>query len=187
MKNELQDGRVGIRRFQPDDVAPLHAAARESINELCHWMVWCHPDYSCDDARAFIGKCLTEWDQGTRYSFAIYGQRGGELLGSVGLSGVDRTHRFANLGYWVRTPRTGKGVGAAAARLAARFAFQELGLNRLELIIPTGNRASIRMAEKLGAHFDGILKKRLMLRGKPCDALAYSLLAEEFNAHHCSI
>jgi RimJ/RimL family protein N-acetyltransferase len=188
MKNCFQDGRVGIRRFQADDAAPLYAAARESIQELCHWMVWCHPDYSLDDARTFIGKCLADSEQGTRYSFAIYSQEGGAgLLGSVGLSRVDRTHRLANLGYWVRTPQTGKGVGAAAARLAARFAFEELGLNRLEIIIPVGNRACIRIAEKLEAHFEGLLKKRLMLHGKPCDALGYSLLAEEFNAHQSSI
>jgi len=103
------------------------------------------------------------------------------------LSGVNRTHRFANLGYWVRTPQSSKGVGAAAARLAARFAFEELGLNRLEFIIPAGNRASIRIAEKLGVRFEGILRKRLVLRGKPSDALSYSLLAEEFKTQHLHI
>jgi RimJ/RimL family protein N-acetyltransferase len=146
-------------------------------------MVWCHPNYSCDDARAFIGKSVVDWDQGTRYSFAICSQESGELLGSVGLSGLHRTHRFANLGYWVRTSRTGKGVGAAAARLAARFAFEQLGLNRLELIIPVENQGSIRVAEKLGAHREGLLRRRLVLRGKPHDALSFSLVAEEFNAH----
>jgi ribosomal-protein-serine acetyltransferase len=180
----LQDKSVTIRRFQADDAVPLYAAARESIRELCHWMVWCHPNYNCDDARAFIEKCLTDWDQGSRYSFAVCSQEGGELLGSVGLSGLDRTHRFANLGYWVRASRTGKGIGAAAARLAAGFAFDELGLNRVEFIIPVGNLASIGVAEKVGAEREGILRRRLMLGGKPHDALSYSLVAKELNAHH---
>lgn len=145
-------------------------------------MVWCHPGYSCDDAREFIGKCLAEWEQGTRYGFAICDQKGRELLGSVGLSRLDHTHRLANLGYWVRTRRTGKGVGGAAARLAVRFAFQEIGLNRVEIIIPVGNLSSVGVAEKLGARSEGILRKRLMLGGKTHDALAYCLLADEFEA-----
>jgi RimJ/RimL family protein N-acetyltransferase len=180
MKDKVRNVHVGIRRFQPDDAAALYAAARESIKELCGWMSWCDPGYSYEDASAFIEKCPTQWDQGVRYSFAIYSQEGWDLLGSVGLSAVNPTHQFANLGYWVRTGQTGKGVGTAAARLAARFAFEKLGLNRLEIIIPMGNRASIRVAEKLGAHFEGILRRRYMLRGKPCDALGYSLLASEY-------
>lgn len=184
MKNGFQNGGVNIRCFQPDDAAPLYAAAHESINELCHWMGWCHPGYSFADARAFIRKSLTDWEQGIRYSFAIYNEEGGELLGSVGLSGLDPIHRFANLGYWVRTGRTGRGVGATAARLAAGFAFEELGLNRVEIIIPVGNLASVGVAEKLKAHREGIMRRRLMLSGKPHDALAYCLLAEEFTKQH---
>lgn len=38
-KNPFQDGHFGIRRFQPDDADSLHAAARESVQELCRWMV----------------------------------------------------------------------------------------------------------------------------------------------------
>ncbi len=184
MNQVFQGGHVGIRRFEADDAASLYAAARESIKELCHWMKWCRPDYSHEDARAFIAKCPADWDQGARYSFAIYSQERRDLLGSVGLSAVDRARRSANLGYWVRTRQAGKGVGTAAARLAARFAFEELGLNLLEIIIPVGNHASIRVAEKLGARAEGILKKRYMLRGKPRDALAFCLLAKEFDTQH---
>jgi ribosomal-protein-serine acetyltransferase len=173
---------VSIRRFRTEDAEALYTAAHESVPELCHWMVWCTPGYSCEDASAFIQKTFVLWEEGTRYSFAIYNQQDGELLGSVGLSRVDRTHRFANLGYWVRTSRTGRGVACTAARLAAGFAFAELSLNRVELIIPVDNLPSIRVAKKLGAHCEGILRRRLMLRGRPQDALAYCLLAEEFDA-----
>jgi RimJ/RimL family protein N-acetyltransferase len=43
------------------------------------------------------------------------------------------------------------------------------------------------VAEKLGAHFEGILKARLRLRGKGGDALGYSLLADEFKSHDWSV
>ena len=49
MQSSFDDGSVAIRRFRPDDVATVLEAARESIEELCHWMVWCHPDYNITD------------------------------------------------------------------------------------------------------------------------------------------
>ncbi|HWX19528.1 MAG TPA: GNAT family protein [Candidatus Binatia bacterium] len=170
---------IGIRPFRAEDVPALFAAARESIPELCRWMVWCHEDYSLGDSRAFVLACDMDWAAGRRYSFAIYDGKAGTFLGSIGLSALDRTHHLANLGYWVRSGRTRRGVARAAVGLAARFAFQELGLNRLEMIIPVENQNSLRVAQRVGAHREGILRQRLMLGGRPRDAVSYSLVARD--------
>jgi RimJ/RimL family protein N-acetyltransferase len=55
------------------------------------------------------------------------------------LNAVNRVHGFANLGYWVRTRKTRHGVATLAVRMAARFSFETLGLNRVELLVPTAN------------------------------------------------
>src|SRR5947207_8944930 len=178
MEIEFYDGSVVIRPFRAEDAPLLFAAARESMNELSTWMVWCHPDYSLQDSAAFVANCAAEWQKGDQYSFAIFDAHDGNFLGSVGLSGVNRAHKFANVGYWVRTKRTQEGVASIATRLIARFAFEELGLNRLELFVPVGNKASQRVAEKSGARWEGLLRKRLMLEGYPHDAVLYSLIVE---------
>jgi RimJ/RimL family protein N-acetyltransferase len=98
------------------------------------------------------------------------------------LSHVDHKHRMANLGYWVRASRTGRGIAAAAVASAARFAFQRLDLNRLELVVPEANAASIRVAERVGAKREGLLRKRLVLEGEPRDALLYSLIEEDLRS-----
>jgi RimJ/RimL family protein N-acetyltransferase len=170
---------VDIRRFCEPDIPLLWEAARESITDLCAWMVWCHPKYSLADSRAFVSQCEAAWQKGDRYSFVIWDRRNGAFLGSVGLSHVDHKHRLANLGYWVRSSRTGCGIASAAVILAARFAFQRLDLNRLELLVPEANSASIRVAERVGAKREGFLRKRLVLEGEPRDALLYSLVEED--------
>jgi RimJ/RimL family protein N-acetyltransferase len=63
----------------------------------------------------------------------------------------------ADIGYWVRTSQTGLGLATAAVRLVARFGFEDLGLRRLEMLIATDNLASRRVAEKVGATFEGVL------------------------------
>ena len=175
-------GHVQIRPFVPADASALYEATRDSLDELCSWMVWCHPDYSLANSAAFVSEAAKQLATGERYSFAIVHRSTGEFVGSVGLSAIDSTHCFANLGYWVRTNWTNRGIGFIAASLAARFAFDELRLQRLELIIPVGNFASECVARKLGAQREGILRKRIFLRGAPHDALMMSLLPEDLNS-----
>ncbi len=171
---------IGIRRFQPQDAQPLFLATRESMAQIRRWMVWCREDYALSDSVAFIKSTEQDWTEDKRYSFAIYNQVDGAVLGSIGLSGVDRLHRLANIGYWVRSTWTGQGVGLAALRLTARVAFDELDFNRLEMLIATTNRRSIRVAEKAGACREGVLRQKLWIQGRPLDAALYSLLAEEY-------
>jgi len=57
----------------------------------------------------------------------------------------------------VRTSQTGQGIATAAVRLVAQCAFEDLGLRRLELLIAVDNLASRRVAEKVGATFEGAL------------------------------
>lgn len=62
-------------------------------------------------------------------------------------------------------------------RQVARFGFEQLGLVRLELVIDVDNAASIRVAEKAGAVFDGVLRNRVVGQGgTPRPARMYSLV-----------
>jgi RimJ/RimL family protein N-acetyltransferase len=178
---DFTDGHVGIRPFRPEDVSALYAAVKESTHELHAWMVWCKADYSMQDATAFVTGSSAEWEKGNQFSFAIYSTGDGAILGSIGLSQINRGHNFANLGYWVRSSRTHRGIATTAARLAARFGLQKLGLSRLELVVPVANEFSRRVAEKIGAKNEGILRKRLLLQNRLHDAFIFSLVAEDLD------
>ncbi|HEY0004383.1 MAG TPA: GNAT family protein [Pyrinomonadaceae bacterium] len=179
MRTELSDGRILIRRHRAEDIPALFEAVRESIPELSPWMPWCHADYAIEETEEFIKAQPEHWDRGEGYGFLITDALTGEVLGGVGLSLINRLHRFANLGYWVRTSRRGRGVAVAAALLAARFGFEELGLQRIEIVAAVENRASQRVAEKAGAYLEGVLRKGLFLREREHNGVLYSLVAED--------
>jgi RimJ/RimL family protein N-acetyltransferase len=61
----------------------------------------------------------------------------------------------------------------------AGFGFRQLGLQRIEIVVATGNHASQRVAEKAGALREGVLRKRLLIHGAAHDAVLYSLVAED--------
>jgi RimJ/RimL family protein N-acetyltransferase len=173
--------RVGIRRFRTEDATPLFEAVRESITELSVWMPWCHAHYTIGESATFVQTRDQEWENGEHFSFVIHDGDSGVFLGGVGLNFRNRVHNFANLGYWVRSRFVGRGVATAAVRLAAQFAFKEIGLQRVEIVIAVGNLASQRVAGKAGAKREGVLRRRLLLRDQPLDAVMFSLLPEDLN------
>jgi ribosomal-protein-serine acetyltransferase len=173
------EGAVAIRPFVSADVEAVFEAVRASMDALSAWMPWCHPAYAADDARAFLRYAEDSRAGGREYHFAIVADRDGRLLGGCGLGAVDGINRSASLGYWVRSDATGRGVATAGARLVARFAFDELALELLEIRASVINVASQRVAEKLGAHRDAILRGRLLLGRERHDAVVYSLTSEE--------
>jgi RimJ/RimL family protein N-acetyltransferase len=166
---------VRIRPYRADDAPNLHAAARESAGDVFPWLPWCHPGYSLDEAAAWAGAREELARQGLEYHFVIEGERGA-FIGACGINQINRIHRLGNLGYWVRSSETGRGVAVAAVTLAARFAFESTDLIRLEIVCAVGNRRSQRVAEKAGAVREGVLRHRLLIHGTPHDAVMYSIV-----------
>jgi len=80
----------------------------------------------------------------------------------------------------VRTSRSGHGIAGRAALLTARFAFEKLNLMRAEIVIAVGNERSKRAAEKTGAHYEGILLNRMVVRRDIHDAHMFSLVPSDF-------
>jgi len=182
LKSKLEEpihsanGFIGIRSFCLDDAPLLFSAVHESARQLRRFMTWYRPGYSLKDSRAFIAQCRVDREKGKQYVFAIVDARNETLLGSIGLNRIDRTNLVANIGYWVRRTWTRRGVATAATRLIAEFGLNELGLQRLEILVPHHNVASRRVAEKAGARLEGVLRKRLVLAEKIHDARLYSLI-----------
>lgn len=181
MRTELLAGHLLIRPFRATDIDAVYEAARESITEISPWMPWCHPEYSKEETKAFIMSRDEAWRNEEELTFGVFDLATGAFFGCVALNQINRMQQMANLGYWVRTSCAGRGVASTAARRVARFGFEELGLQRIEIVAAVGNMVSQRAAEKTGARREGVLRKRLLVHDQPQDAVMYSLVAEDMN------
>jgi ribosomal-protein-serine acetyltransferase len=166
---------IVLRPYQAADTLPLYEAASESIAAIYPWMSWCHPGYTIEDSRTWVESRLGAWGQ-PDYDFVIVERTTGRFLGAVGLNQINRVHDFANLGYWVRSSATGHGIAVLAARLCARFGFDDLKLHRLEIVVDVDNRRSQRVAEKVGAIREGLARQRCKSGAAWRDAFMFSLL-----------
>jgi len=143
----LTDGRLLVRPFDPDDAPAVQAACDDP--DVAHWIFGLPAPYRLEHAEAFIADARHRLLLGERARLAVADAGGGELLGSVSLD-YFAERQAAELGYWVKREARRRGVALAAARLVVAWAFDELGVERLELLTYPGNEASQALAARLG-------------------------------------
>jgi RimJ/RimL family protein N-acetyltransferase len=178
MDDVLSDGIVTVRAPRLEEAPLHHEAVVESIPDAGRWLEWVHEGYALAESEAWIEGVVAGRARGDLYEFFVFDRDGG-FLGGCGLNRLDIRFLKSNLGYWVRSSAAGKGVATAATRLVARFGFEELGLQRIEIIAAVENKASQRVAEKVGAHREGVLRNGIRFRGQNIDAVGYSLIPGE--------
>jgi ribosomal-protein-serine acetyltransferase len=174
---EIIEPRISIRPYRVEDAPALHEAALASVAEVRPFGPWCRPEMTLEEVRSWIQAQVQAFEARQAFEFAILAEDGG-YLGGCGLNQIDGLHRRANLGYWVRSSATRRGVATAAIRQLVRWGFENTDLVRLELVVSTRNAASLRAAEKSGAVREGVLRSRLLLHGLAHDAVVFSFVRE---------
>jgi len=150
----LRDGELVLRAFGPGDVQALVEAFADPA--VAAW----NPgpaEMSDEAARAWLMH-RADWTSGDHTSWAISAPSG-VLLGSVSLFQLNAVQRDGEAGYWLVPAARGRGVASQALRLSARYAFDELGLNRLTLFHAVDNVASCRVANAAGFQVEGTLRQ----------------------------
>ncbi len=138
--------------------------------ELAPWMPWATADYDVDGARQWMNV-----DFGDAHPFVIVATDD-SIVGSTGLNKIDEANRTANLGYWVRSDRTGHGIATAVVRLVARYGIEVCEYERLEIMMSTRNEASRRVAARAGATYEGVRRGALHLHEQQHDTHVFSFV-----------
>jgi RimJ/RimL family protein N-acetyltransferase len=176
----LTDGEILVRPPLAEDATGFYQAIVETMDELEYWMSLTTAGYSITRVETWIEKQPETWQARREFIFLICETYAGGILGSCGLNQVDWFHRMAGLAYWVRSSQRGRGIAARAAKLVSRFGFETLDLLRVEVVVSVENQASLRVAEKLGAHKEGILRNRIYVGGQIGEAVMFSLTPGDF-------
>ncbi len=169
---------VRLIPYEDCDMNDVYLAVRESTAQVAPWMPWCRSDYSYDNAAAHAEVTRTGRANNTLFDFAILDSTG-TFAGSCGINRIIWTEGVANIGYWVRSSMTGRGIASAAVRCLVSWAFDHTALNRLEIIAAVANTGSCRVAEKCGAKRDALLKKRVLIDGVPSNAVLFSVVRSD--------
>ncbi|MFH8347274.1 GNAT family N-acetyltransferase [Streptomyces sp. NPDC018045] len=171
----LTTGRLLLRPFAPDDAPAVHAACQDPA--IPRWTPVPAP-FSLAQAHDFVARSRQEWRTDTQYHFAVTSKADGTLTGAVSLFGMTllSEERQAGVGYWTAPEHRGKGHTSEAVREVARWAFTDLGAERLEWLAEVGNAASRGVALRAGFRMEGTLRAKIAHRGVRRDAWIGALL-----------
>jgi len=170
---------IFIRPLSESDIDELVEAVLSSVDSLQEWTSWCHSAYGPEDARLWLAHCSRQWSSGRDREFAVVEAQSRKLIGSVGINQINTVHNFGNLAYWIATAHCNRGAASRAASLALAFAFQNMGLTRVEVVVRTDNAASQQVAHKIGARHEGTARNRILYKDAPVDAMMYSVIATD--------
>ncbi len=105
----------------------------------------------------------------------------GRHVGNLGLHRVDRVHRKADLGIVIGEPALwSRGHGTDAIRVALRYAFGALGLNKVSLDVLEYNDRAIRAYENCGFQREGVHREDIYKDGRFFNVLRMGILAREW-------
>ncbi len=129
--------------------------------------------------RARLSTRQRESQQGTGYGFGIF--LDDVFAGEVTISSIQRgPFQSGYIGYWIDREFAGQGLAPEAACVVMQFAFEVLGLHRIEIAIVPRNAASRRVAEKLLLRDEGTAVRFLEINGIWEDHVRYAMTAEEW-------
>ena len=153
---------VRTERLQLEPVAPDHAdalfsAVIESRHELLPWMPWAR-EPSLDGNRRAAEDGERDWHEDRRFHFVMVARVTLQVIGVVGLNRAGAG--TAELHYWIHSDHAGRGLTTEACGALIAWAPQALGVRRLTLWAGQQNRASRRVAAKLGFSDLGPLDRR---------------------------
>ena len=100
---------------------------------------------------------------------------------------TSQRERSGEIGYWIRSDETSKGLATEATRRALDIAFDELRLHRVILRIAVGNHPSERVAVKLGFTREGVLREEIKIRRTWLDHSVWGMLEHEFHKSSTSV
>jgi len=130
----------------------------------------------------FAATWISRYEQGrldgSRQGFALE-DGDGVFLGLGVIPRIEREARTAQLGYVVVPEARGRGVATEALRLLTQFAFRELDLVRLELMIAVHNEPSKIVARRAGYTHEGTLRSAYFKQGRREDTEIWSRLATD--------
>ncbi len=181
---QIHGRRVLLRPLTAADFPAWQEVRRRNAGWLAPWeprRPSGQPDI-VESRRAFESRCDAvdrERASGSAYRFGVFFE--GAFCGELNLGSVQRG-AFQNVyvGYWIDEARAGMGLMPEALLVGIRFAFEDLGLHRVQVSIIPRNLASRRVVDKLGLREEGIAERYLEINGVWEDHVRYAITAEEW-------
>lgn len=154
----------------------------EIASEPSNWTYMTRKMHNKHDMRLIVEEALKLQQQGDTMPFIVKRKKDGAIVGSTRLYDISPQRKTAEIGstYYSESVRS-TGVNTECKYLLLTYAFETLGVVRVQFKTDEQNKAARKAIQKLGAFEEGILRnERKLPDGRVRNAAVYSIIKEEW-------
>lgn len=173
----MGDSLVILRKIGMENVDDVYEyASNENTTRYLAWQTHQSKKFT----KNYVKFLQKQYKAGEFFDWGINLRENGKMVGTCGFTSINSEHSRAEIGYVVNPEYWGQGIATASAKLVTSFAFEQLGINRLEAKFIIGNSASEAVMKKIGMQKEGVLREYMFVKGNYEDICIYSMTAQDY-------
>ena len=172
----LSGNKVTLRELEVSDAPSLFAMLTpEEVSRFIS-----PPPTTVDGFERFIAWTLRQRQAGTYACFAVTVDSTDTAIGIFQLRELEPGFGTAEWGFAIGSAYWGSGVFQEGAELMVKFAFEVVGVHRLEARAAVKNGRGNGALRKIGAVQEGLLRKSFLKDGEYLDQALWTILQDEW-------
>lgn len=172
------DEETELRQLRPSDAGDIFEVIDKQRLYLGKWLPFVEFTKEVSDTEKFVEATVNAAKDRFEYVFTIRKQDA--FVGLIGFKDTDRINKKTEIGYWLSEEYQGQGIVSKSVARLCELAFNELGLNRIQIRCAVENMASSKIPKRLGFRFEGIERQGELLAGNVyTDLEVYSKLKSD--------
>ncbi|MBU2713845.1 GNAT family N-acetyltransferase [Zooshikella harenae] len=167
------DHELELALVQPSFVKDYYKIVSSERDYLAQWLNWPLHAQSEEFFISFIKHSLHDYAEGKSLTCALIFQK--QVVGNICYSAINQELKKVEIGYWLSAEHQGKGIVTRAVKALITNAFDELGMEKVQISVAAENYPSRKVCEKLGMNQEGIITNAENLNGQIVDHVIYGL------------
>ncbi len=175
----LEDDFVLLRPLEEDDLQHLLPYA---LHEPFLWAYSLKNPAGEEGMKQYIADTLQAKSEGKEYPFIVWNKRTNQYAGSTRFYDIQLQNQALQLGYtWYGKAFHGTGLNKHCKYLLLSFAFEDIGMERVEFRADANNERSVAAMKSIGCTVEGILRSNVpTFNGKRRNSIILSILKDEW-------
>lgn len=169
--------KIKLKILQRHHARELFQLVDQSREHLRDWMPWADKTTEEKDTLGFIEFALKSFANGTDFHCGIWYE--GQLAGVIGYHNMNTDIKIGEIGYWLGKEFEGKGIMTKSTAALIRYGFEELGLNKVEIVCAVENVRSQKIPQRLGFQQEGIRRQAILAGSRIADVMIFGMLVTD--------
>lgn len=157
------DTETELKQLEPSDSEDIFKTIDSQREYLGKWLPFVEFTKEISDSERFVDSVVNAPEDRFECVFAI--RKRNEFIGLIGFKGTDKLNQKTEIGYWISERHQKQGIITRSVEKLCDFAFNQQGLNRVQIKCAVGNHPSRKIPQKLGFKFEGTERDGELLTG----------------------